>query len=205
MYPDQNQNQQQYSIDYLNEIAPNSKKPGLSNKLFLMIVGGGLLIAIIVGIIAFSGGGGGPKEQMQTLAARLTMLQTISDDSQKTIKSGALRSTNSNLSIFLTNANRDIAEPLLNNGVDVKKLDKALVAKESGEELKKTLEDARLNAVFDRTYAREMTYQLDTVAALMQQIYTSTNSKSLKEFLLNTDKNLQPIKKQLAEFNAANG
>ena len=205
MYPDQNQNQQQYSVDYLNEIASKPQKPGMSSKLFLIIVGGGLLVAIVVGILALSGGGGGPKEQMQTLAARLQTLQTVSSDSQKTIRSGDLRSTNSNLAIFLANANRDIVTPLAANSIDIKKLDKELLAKESGEELKKTLEDARLNAIFDRTYAREMAFQLDTVAALMQEIYANTKSKSLKEFLLNTDKNLQPIKKQLTEFNAANG
>ena len=207
MYPDQNQNanQQQYSIDYLNEIAPQQPKSGMSNKLFLFVVGGGLLLAIAVGLMLLTSGGGGPKEQMQTLAARLQGLQTIAGDSQKTIKSGELRSTNSNLSILLANANRDIAEPLLNNGVDVKKMDKAIITKESGEELKKTLEDARLNAVFDRTYAREMAYQLDTIAALMGDIHENTKSKSLKEFLINTDKNLQPIKKQFTDFNAANG
>ena len=84
-------------------------------------------------------------------------------------------------------------------------MDKAIITKESGEELKKTLEDARLNAVFDRTYAREMAYQLDTIAALMGDIHESTKSKSLKEFLINTDKNLQPIKNQFTDFNAANG
>jgi len=207
MYPDQNQNpnQPQYSIDYLNEIAPQSQKPGMSSKLFLFVVGGGLLLAIAVGLMLLTGGGGGPKEQMQTLAARMQGLQTIAGESQKTIKSGDLRSTNSNLSILLANANRDIAEPLLNNDVDVKKLDKAILAEESGEELKKKLEDARLNAIFDRTYAREMAYQLDTVTALMKSIYTETKSKSLKEFLIATDKNLQPIKKQMTDFNAANG
>lgn len=207
MYPDQNQNpnQPQYSIDYLNEIAPPSQKPGMSSKLFLFVVGGGLLLAVAVGLMLMTSGGGGPKEQMQTLAARMLTLQTIASESQKTIKSGELRSTNSNLSILLANANRDIAEPLLNNDVDVKKLDKEIVAQENGEELKKTLEDARLNAVFDRTYAREMAYQLDTIAALMGDIHASTKSKSLKEFLINADKNFQPINKQFTDFNAANG
>ena len=83
--------------------------------------------------------------------------QTIASDTQKNLKSGALRSTNSNLAIFLTNANRDIAAPLSANGIDIKKLDSSVVAAEKGDELKQTFEDARLNAVLDRTYAREMT------------------------------------------------
>lgn len=201
MQPEQNQ----YPIDYLNQIAPEAPKQGMNNKLFFMLIGGGLLVAIIVGVLALTSGSSGPTQKMQTLSARMATLQTISSDSQKNIKSGALRSTNSTLNIFLTNANRDIAEPLSKNGVDVKKIDKSIQTKENGEALKAELEDARLNAIFDRVYAREMSYQLETIAALMKEIYTSTGSKSLKEFLENTDSNLQPIKQQLADFNAANG
>jgi hypothetical protein len=201
MDPNLSPNQTPYSIDYLNQIAPESKKPGMSNKLFMFVIGGGLLVAVIIGIIALSSGSG-PTQKMQTLAARLTTLQTISDKAQKNIKSGSLRSTNSSLTILLTNANRDIVEPLSKNSVDVKKIDKNILADEDGAELTQTLEDARLNAVYDRTYAREMSYQLDTVAALMKELYSSSNSKSFKEYLVNTDKNLQPLKKQFYEFNA---
>jgi hypothetical protein len=202
MYP--NQDQHQYSIDYLNEIAPQEKKPGLDNKKFLMLVGGGLLVAIIVGIIVLSSGSGpGPTQKMQTLAARLTTLQKISTTAQKNIKSSSLRGTNSNLTIFLTNTNRDIVGPLLTNGVDAKKVDSKITAAEKGEALSKTLEDARLNAVFDRKYPREMNYQLGAIQALMEDIYASTNSKSLKDFLTATNKNMQPIKKQLEDFTAA--
>jgi hypothetical protein len=203
MDPNNNPGQTPYSIDYLNQIAPQQKKPGLSNKLFLFVVGGGLLLAIIVGIAVFSSGSNGPTQKMQTLAARLTTLQTISDKAQKNIKSGSLRSTNSNLTIFLTNTNRDIVDPLGKNGVDMKKADKAIVAREAGTELTKKLEDARLNAVYDRIYAREMSYQLDTVATLMKDIYANSNSKALKDFLVNTDKNLQSIREQFSDFNTS--
>lgn len=201
MNPDQNP----YPIDYLNQIAPQAPKQGINNKLFFLLIGGGLLIAIIVGVLALTSGNNGPTQKIQTLAARLTTLQSIAGDAQKNIKSGQLRTTNSTLNIFLTNANRDIIEPLSKNGVDIKKIDKSIQAKENGEKLKAELEDARLNATFDRTYAREMSFQLETVAALMKDIYQNSNSKSLKEFLEATDTNLQPIKKQLADFNAANG
>jgi hypothetical protein len=197
-----NPNQSPYSIDYLNQIAPQEKKPGMSNKFFLFIIGGGLLVAIIVGIFALSSGSNGPTQKMQTLSARLTTLQTISDKAQKNIKSGDLRSTNSSLTIFLTNANRDIVTPFGKNGVDIKKIDKKIISKEAGTAVTKKLEDARLNAVYDRIYASEMGYQLETVAALMKDIYTNSKSKSLKEFLVATDDNLLPIKKQFQEYSA---
>lgn len=192
-------NQNQYSIDYLNQIAPTAKKPGLSNKLFLGIVAGGILLAIVVGFSLINGGQTN-TQQLETLTARLQTLQKVSTASQRNIKSGLLRNTNSNLSIFLTNADRDIAGPIKNSGVDIKNIDKNITVAENGTALTAKLEDARLSATFDRTYAREMNYQLATVTNLMKQIYTHTNSKSFKQFIDETNKNLQPISQQLESF-----
>lgn len=193
----------QYSIDYLNQIAPKPQKASLNSRIFFFLIGGGLLLALIVGILSLSSGGNGPTKQMQTLAARIETLQSIAEKSQKNIKSGKLRSTNSNLNIFLTNADHDIAEPLTKNGLDIKKLDKNIVTAEKGkgDELTNKLEDARLNVTFDETYARQMSYQLSTLETLMGSIYRSTKSKSMKDFLSKTDGNIEPIIKQLDSFN----
>jgi hypothetical protein len=198
MNPDQNE----YPVDYLNQIAPQQKKAMLNPKLVFGLIGGGVLLLIVVVLLINSSGSAGPTQKMQTLAARLLTLQTISNDAQKTIKSGALRGINSNLNIFLTNTNRDIVSPLAKSGIEVAKIDKSITQKEDGSALKQRLENARLNAIYDRTYVREMNYQLDTVTTLMQDIYTSSGNASIKEFLVTTDKNLQPIKKQFLEFNA---
>lgn len=195
--------QNNYSIDYLNQIAPPEKKPLFDRKIIFLLIGGGVLAVIALVFILL--GGSSSTQKIQTLAARLQTLQSIVDESQRTIKSSSLRTTSSNLSIYLTSANRDIAGPLQTYGLSSETLDKKIVAAENGAELKKTLEDARLNAVFDRTYAREMSYQLATVTSLMQEIYNSANSTSLKSYLETTEANLTPIKKQLADFNAANG
>jgi hypothetical protein len=211
MYPDPNQQQPnqipptpqpQYSIDYLNQIAPKPQKKGLNNRLFLMIAVGGGMLAIIIGALMLFNGGGGPTTDMQHLAARIESLGKVSTSAQKNIKSNSLSGTNSNLTIFFTNADRDIATPLKNNGLDIKKLDKTIVTAEAETDLSAKLEDARLNAVFDRTYAREMSYQLATVQALMKKIYNSTNSKSMKDYLSTTNTNLTPLIQQFNDFSA---
>jgi len=200
------QQDQQYPVDYLNQISTQQQKPGITNKRFLMLIGGAALLVLIAVIFMIaSSGGTSPKEKMQTLAARLLTLQTVASDAQANIKSGDLRDTNSNLTIFLTNTNRDIAEPLAESGIDVEKLDEKIVTQESGEALTADLEEARLNAVFDRTYAREMSYQLDTVSVLIREIYNSTKSTSFKSFLENTNTNLEPLREQFSNFNAADG
>ena len=202
MYPDSNPTPA--PIDYLNQIAPAPKKPGINKRtLVLLIVGIGAILALVTAFVIFAGGkAAGPTNTSQTLAARLQEMQIIADKSQKNIKSSELRGINSNLIIFLTNANRDIAAPLTASGIDSKKLDKAIVTKEKADPIAADLEDARLNAVFDDTYAREMSYKLTTISLLMEDIYSRTKSSSMEKFLLATDENLQPIKEQLDTFNS---
>jgi outer membrane murein-binding lipoprotein Lpp len=199
MQPDQHE----YPIDYLNQIASPEKKPLMNSKVIIVIIGILVILAAVVGFLTLaSSGGASDSQKLQTLSARMQTLQKISDTSEKSIKSSKLSSANSTLTLFLTNANRDIETPLLNNNIKPNALDKKIVAKEDGSELKTTLEDARLNATFDRVYAREMGFQLNTLASLMKEIYTSTKSKSLKDFLVITDANMKPIRTQLSDFNS---
>jgi len=50
-----------------------------------------------------------------------------------------------------------------------------------------------------------MSYQLDTVSVLIREIYNSTKSTSFKSFLENTNTNLEPLREQFSNFNAADG
>jgi lipopolysaccharide export LptBFGC system permease protein LptF len=203
MYPETNQ-PIPAPIDYLNQIAPAPQKPGVNKAgIAVVVIGILLVLALVVGFLMFiSGGSNSPKATTQTLAARLQATQEVSDSSQATIKSSQLRSINSTLKVILTNANRDIATPLAANGIDIEKLDKKIVAKEKADPITADLEDARLNAVFDDTYAREMSFKLTTVTILMDQINGKTKSASMKSYLLKTKTDLQPIKQQLDEFNS---
>lgn len=197
MYPDQNQ----YSIDYLNQIAAPEKKPGLSSKLFMIIVIGGVLLAAIVGILLISKAGGtSPTTDLTSLAARLSSLQKVSSKAQTSIQSGKLQTVNSTLSLALTGANRDIATPLKNNNVIMEKADKTLVAAESLEVVSKKLEDARLNVKYDSVYSSEMKYQLDLTISLMDKIYKQTKSESLKTYLKTTADNMIPIRQQFIDY-----
>jgi hypothetical protein len=193
----------QYSIDYLNQIAPAPAKKNLfGNRLLVAIAGGGLVLVLLVGALSLLSGGSGPTKNMQTFAARVQTLEKIVSSAQKNIKSNDLRATNSNLSIFLANTDQGMTDPLEKNGVSVTKLDKTITTAESGTDLSAKLEDARLNAVFDRTYSREMSYQLTALETLMKTIYGETKSKSMKSYLQTTDDSLVPIKKQFDTFNA---
>lgn len=193
--------QPQHPIDYLNSIAAAPEK---ANKKGDMLFFGALiaivLVALSIGMFTLLGSGASSADDMARLSVRLSNLQAVADASQKNIVSSKLRGTNTSLSLTLTNAARDIAEPLVAEGADPKKISGSITSSESLDTLSETLEDARLNAVFDRTYAREMNYQLETTLALLGQIESTAKKDATRTYASTTKNNLQPLQKQFAEF-----
>lgn len=202
---DPNQPQPNLTPDYLNQIAVQPTKK-LPNRNLLIVGGLGLAVVIIILIsILASAFANHTTEYMQRLAARLNTTQTIASGAQTNIKSSELRSLNSNLQLYLTNTIRDMNTQLKNEKIDPTNLDKKIVASEAAKDMVSRLEDGRLNAVYDRTYAREMSYQLDSIIALFDQVEASTGKQSLKNFIDTARTNLQPTQKAFSNFDAANG
>jgi predicted outer membrane protein len=191
--------------DYLNQIAPQApKKPAFFFGIRRLVIIGAALVALVIVIAVVLGNiSASKKDPLEHLSARLIATQAVVIAAQPNLKSSALRSLNSNLNLYMTNTNRDITAPLTAAGINIKSPNKSIVASESTTALSARLEDARLNAVFDRTYAREMTYQLSTLMTLMNQIYTSTSNVGLKTFLKSAYDNLKPTQSSFANFTAA--
>jgi hypothetical protein len=192
-------------VDYLNQIAPQAPQKSSWNKKiqFIGIIGGGLIIFVIALAITIGAISGAQREPAQTFAARLAASQRIADTAQKNLKSSQLRSINSDLRLFFTNTSRDIATPLAAFGVSSDTIPDRITTNEDtlAKGTSTRLEDARLNAVFDRTYAREMAFQLSTMIALLQQMYNAAPDKNTQTFLDTTYRNLQPIQQGFADFN----
>ena len=202
---DPNQPQPNFTPDYLNQIAVQPTKQ-LPNKKLLILGGIGLVVVIVTLIsLVLSAFASHTSEYMQRLTARLNTTQTIASSAQINIKSSELRSLNSNLQLYLTNTVRDIGNQLKNENIDPTNLDTKIVASEAATDMINRLEDGRLNAVYDRTYAREMAYQLDSIIALFDQVESSTSNQSLKDFLDNARTNLEPTQAAFSSFNTANG
>jgi hypothetical protein len=204
MYPNQQQPPTS-AADYLNQISPQAPKKRFLGRKELIVASVLAALVLLVVILAVALNAGGGTNTPKQLAARLISTQTIVDDAQSKLKSTELRTLNSNLSIYLTNTNRDIIEPLAAVKVDIKKIDKSITTAEAGTDITARLEDARLNATYDRTYAREIAYQLEKIGALMRQLYTSTKSVKFKTFLDGAYTNLAPTQKAFETFNATNG
>ncbi len=199
-----NQDEANYPIDYLNQIAPQApKKSMLSRTQFIIIAVVSALVLLTV-ILVIATASGGSIEPAKQLAARLQGTQKIVESAQPKLKSTQLRTLNGSLASYLATINSDIAAPLLKDGVTVAKLDKKLLARESGTDITNRLEDARLNAKYDRIYAIEISTQLEKIMGSMRQVYDSTTNKSFKLYLGGAITNLEPTQKQFSEFNAAN-
>lgn len=200
MQPDEHQ----YPTNYLDTIAAQPQVKTMNPMLLWVMIGGVLAFAAVVMMFALSAGGGS-ADKIARFGARMSSLQTTSTESQEKIKSSSLRTLNSSLTLVLTNANRDLKEPFTALDIKIdneKERTVATVAAET-EELNQRLEDARLNSIFDRTYAREISFYLKSLRTEMRGIYSSTKNDELKEVLETTDANLSPLLTGFSDFNGS--
>jgi hypothetical protein len=204
MQPNSPYQQPQVPSDYLDQIAAPQQVKTLNPVLLWGLIGGVLLLAIVVIMGVMSGSKGDTSSSLAGVAARFNNLQSVAVGAQENLQSSELRTLNSSLALSLTNSNRDLAAPLKSQDINLKdKKDRTVIASAAEfAKLDTRLEDARLNAVFDRTYAREVTYQLKTLRSDMAVLYKKSKSKSLKTALATADTNLKPLVEGFAASNA---
>lgn len=193
-------------IDYLNQIAPSApKKQIFQLNMRTILIGLVALIALFVAISMITGLiSSNQKKPWMQLSAKLATTQEIVTDSSTKIKNGQLKSTNSDLKLYLANTIRGAEEPLSSLDINPEKLPKDITDAEGGEAMIARLEDARLNAKFDSTYAREMTYQLTNLLTLLQQLQQSSGKTETKAFLQTAYDSLVPLQEKVADFSASN-
>lgn len=187
-------------MSYLDQIAaPPPKRMNIfNNKIALLgaIAVGLIIIAIGVSLIPK------PVDPVASLAARLNATKKVADDASSKLKNSQLRSINSNLKIYLTNTIRNITPFLTKQNISITKLDAKIVAAEATTEMEARLEDARLNATYDRTYAREMSYKLSTIISLFDESTKKAKTKDFITFLESSKAELSPTQEQFDDFNS---
>jgi hypothetical protein len=191
----------QYSADYLDQIAPEQTHTTLfSGSYTWMIIGLAVVFMFAVGlIVAFSGNKN--ADTAETAYMRITNLIAVTNHYRTFIKSSKLSSTNSNFKIFMTGAQHDLIDPLAKNGVLTNKLDRDKKSREKAliSTVEAKLEDARLNAILDRVYAREMAYQTQLLIELYKRM-SKNISPDIASNAKKTLPNLLPLQKSLADF-----
>jgi len=192
-------NNEPLPANYLDQIATHShKNNSLLTKKPLII---GLVVALLLSFVLLtaSGTANSPKN-MSTLAARLKVTSDMAISADTKIKNNQLNALNSDLKIYLTDTIRDITPILKTNNIKITSLDKKILSSEAQTNVMNSLEDARLNGIYDRTYSKKMLNQIDSVMSLMSEIYKSSNNKTFKSFLDNAYKNLGPLRDRFSNF-----
>jgi hypothetical protein len=197
----------QYSIDYLNQLAGANKQANQFNpKIVIGGIVGFLALALAVLLLVVNNGGGptGPKPE-ETLYKTVVDTAQITNDSKRKIGSSELVSINSSLNILLLNSITGMAEPLQKSGLDAKKLESAAKKEKAFEKPMAKLEDARLNAIYDRAYVREIGFKIQSMMLLIEKINKISTNKPLKEYLGKTKPDLETIEKALDDFKQSDG
>lgn len=207
MYPQQPQqppfqSPEGTSLDYLDSISVPTQQKMLNPFILWGFIGGGMLLLVLMGFWLFGQQGPSTSEQFTTYYNRLTAIETTAKSNSKIIRNSNLRSTNGSMLAILGTAKQESSTVL--SGAGLEKLpanSKTSAVAVEFSSLAQTLDDARLNVQFDRTYAREIAYQLSKLRAEMTALYQQSNSRSLKEYLEKTDQNIEPIVDQFNTFN----
>jgi len=164
----------------------------------MIAAGLGLAFILSIVLIIVNGSGEKPLDQM---AARFNTVEAVHARGESEATNSQLRATNSTLGIYLVNTKRDLNSQLENRGLNTDKLSDELLAQEPLSETLDKLEDDRLNGVFDRAYAREMSYLLETLLTMFKQAKSDSDNQELIDVLDSAHDNLAPIQQEFAEFN----
>lgn len=198
----------QYAVDYLGGIAPQQPKPGitiagftLSKRALMVIIGGTVALLLAAMLMIFSQKPQAVSQLNESnFYSHLIRTQEITKDGKKNIKNSKLRAHNGTLQTLLVGSASEMATPLQKSGMDPKKLESE--AKKPSDEDKKllnSLNDARLNAVYDRAYVREMTHRLNTMLLMLDRIEKINSRESMQQYVKSTRPKLKDIQKAISE------
>lgn len=189
-------------LNYLDEIAPvQHKESFLDGKIKKLIGFGALAIVLVIMLSIFASSlSGNRKNDWTELSLNLKNTSSIVSNGKTSIKSNKLRSINSEISIFIVNTENDITPYLEELKITEKNIPESTKNRLSVTPTIERLEDANLNAVYDRTYTREMAFQLSQLLNSLQKTYKSTKSESAKEFLSTSYDNLESSYNSLVDF-----
>ncbi len=194
------------NMDYLNQISgANNPQPqkqsigGLFSKKFLYIIGGLLILAILLIILGSIIGKSSNKDKdlMDRINLRITNLGTITQEYGRTTKSSSLRSVNASLYSVLNNTSATFTpvynEKYITEGENVISPTIQQEEDEHATSLRNSLNNAKINGLLDRTYAREITLEISLLLSLESEAIERTKYQEIKDVLNDSYTNLNNV------------
>ncbi len=205
-------------MDYLNQISaasnpqPQQKQSigGLFSKKFIFIIGGLLIFAILIMILGSVIGKTGNKEKAvaERINIRISNLMEVTQNYGKITKSSTLRSMNASLYSVLNGTSVNLS-PILTTVYELtpETANAEITAEEedSFNQLKASLDHAKLNGLLDRTYPREITLQIQLLLSLESEISERTKDQNIKNIIGESYNNLSSIYTKFSEYSEASG
>jgi len=192
----------EYSIDYLNRIAPKEQR--VVNRFAVIgLIGGGILAAIFALILITASGGPSANDQLIPISERIATLQSITKAEQTHLAEDQISEANaalsSSLSSMTTSMTTILTERKLkdNTGSGAAKAEKLYAQK-----LTTTLEDSYQRGTLDRTYTSQMTYELTILKSRITKLKQATGSKELLSFCDTALNNIDLVLKAYSTFDA---
>ena len=133
---------QPMGIDYLNQISAPAQTSVFDKKSKITMIVAGivcLLALLFIGLTTFTSSNNGPSPV--SLAAKLTALQTIANKYDDTLRTTAVRDTNSSLKAILITSNQSINTILANSGLNTKNTTAQIAQLANTSEIEKRLDD----------------------------------------------------------------
>jgi len=192
----------EYSIDYLNQIAPKEQK--VVNRFAVFgLIGAGLLTAIFALILLSSTRGPSVNDQIIPISERVATLQSVTNTEQTHLTEDQISEANAALSSSLVSMNTSLQTIMtarklkVDSGSSSSKTEKSYAAN-----LTTTLEDSYQRGTLDRTYTSQMTYELTVLRAKISKLKEDTANKDLLSFCNTSLNNIDIVLKAYASFDA---
>lgn len=178
---------------------PEKKKVKLIefNSRTLLFIGIGVGVVILGILLLIWANSGGVNTQLQHLSARLDTMQTIANESDRSIRNPDLRKFNSDLRLLTTGNINKLRDPMA--AVGMTQVSDGVRAQEADTATIERLERAKSGGDFDIVYARVTEQKIDTIIALIREIYDKSGNNNLREALSESYADFATLKQELDE------
>jgi len=192
----------EYSIDYLNRIAPKEQR--VVNRFAVIgLIGGGILAAIFALILITASGGPSANDQLIPISERIATLQSVTKAEQTHLAEDQISEANAALSSSLSSMTTSMATILTERKLkDSTSSGAAKAEKLYAQNLTTTLEDSYQRGTLDRTYTSQMTYELTVLKSRITKLKQATGSKELLSFCDTSLNNIDLVLKAYSTFDA---
>lgn len=192
-----------YSVDYLNQIAPKEQKS--VNRFAVIALIAGVLISALFGVILLSSSSGpSPNAQLAPIELRIATLETVTEAQQPHLKETQISEANAALNSSLTSMKAEL--DALMKERKLKTGEKAAgnkTEKTYSEKLATTLDESYQRGTLDTIYTSQMTYELTVLRSKISKLKRSTKSTSLVNFSTAAITNIDTILKAYQAFEEA--